>query len=312
MKKITLLLSFIACVLAAQAQTLLVEDFNYAIGSDIKSHGWPIHSGSGATKDSILVVDGLTFNGYIGSAMGGAAAITGRYCDHNHTFASQTSGAVYVCFMFKSQGAGAGASYFLHLAPTNIASNTFFTRVWINATGDGLGIGASAPLTFLPVSINSTYLVVVKYDFATKISSLYLFNTLPSSEPSAAGVSFTETTGPAAATPTDIGAIALRQGQTNSLANQNVIVDGIRITKSWAELFTATSISNPTVSALNIKMVGKKLSVFNVNTSTIEIFSAIGTKVQTIELVNGTADLSQFTKGMYIVRVGKQTAKIML
>jgi len=311
MKKITLLLSFIACIVFAQAQVLLVEDFNYPIGSDIKSKGWPIHSGSGATKDSITIVSGLTFAGYIGSGIGNAAADTGRFCDQNHVFPSQTSGTVYATFMVKSIGVGAAASYFLHLAPTLISSNTFFTRVWVNAAGTGLGIGSTAPAAYTPITLNTTYLVIIKYDFSTKVSSLFVFDALPTTEPATAQGTFTETTGPAAATPTDIGTIAIRQGQSSNVSNQKLIIDGIRVTKTFNELFTATGISTLSANKLEIKLAGNKLTIANASTSTVDIFNTIGAKVQSIELVNGSADLN-LSKGLYIVRVGNQSSKIML
>jgi len=312
MKKITLLLSFIACAIFAQAQVLFVENFNYPIGSDIKSQGWPIHSGSGASKDSILVVDGLTFTGYLGSGIGGAAAVNAKYCDQNHVFTGQTSGAVYASFMLKSLGTVGAASYFLHFGPSTIGT-TYFTRVWINITGDGLGIGATTPASYLPITLNTTYLVIIKYDFSTKVSSLNVFSTLPTTEPSTAQASFVETAGPAAATPTDIGTIALRQGNTSGTPNQNVVVDGIRITKSWTDLFTVTGLSTPSANAFSATVVGKKLLVKNVaNGSTVEIFSTLGAKVQSSELVNGSIEMNNLTKGLYIVRVGKNTQKIML
>lgn len=311
MKKITLLLSFIACVLVAQGQTLFVEDFNYTLGSGIKAAGWAIHSGAGANPDSILVVDGLSFAGYPGSGVGGAASVTKGYADQHKTFASQTSGTVYLSFMVKSLASNAAASYFIHLGPTTIGT-TFFSRVWINMAGNGLGLGDSAPTTYVPISLNTTYLVVLKYDFVSKTNSLYVFETLPTSEPASAQATFLEVKGPAATTPTDLGSVALRQGQTNGTPNQNVIVDGIRIAKSWSSLFTTTGISTLPTSNIDIKLVGKKLTILNTSSSSVEIFSALGTKVETVQLVNGSADLSHFSKGLYIVRVGKQSAKIML
>jgi len=312
MKKITLLLSFVVCVLFAGAQTpLLVEDFNYTIGSDLKSQGWPIHSGSGATKDSILVVQGLTFDGYTGSNIGGAAALTGVYCDHNKTFTAQTSGTVYASFLMKT-GSSNKQGYFFHFASTPISS-IFPSRVWTNSTGSGISIGAfssgTEPSNYSPITANTTYLVVIKYDFSTKVSSLYVFSTMPTSEPTTAQATFTET-----ATIANIGAVCLRQYTwTGSTSNQNVIVDGIRVATSWSALFTGTGFNNPTVNALNTFVSGKNLFVKNIaNGSTVEIFSAIGTRVQTAVLENGKIELNNLQKGMYVVRVGKQTQKIML
>ena len=313
MKKITLLLSFIVCVIFAQAQVLLVEDFNYPIGSDIKSHGWPIHSGSGATKDSITVVPGLTFSGYIGSGIGNAVADTGRFCDQNHVFASQTAGLVYASFMVKPIAAGAAATYFLHFAPTLISSNTFFTRVWVNATGTGLGIGSTVPTTYSPIVLNTTYLVIIKYDFSTKTSSLFIFNALPTAEPTTAQATFIETTGPAAATPTDIGTIAIRQGQTSGVSNQKLIIDGIRVTKSYNDLFTATNFFTPKVDALSVSLSGNTLTVNNAaNGSTVDVYSTVGAKVQTSKLENNTIQLNNLSKGLYVVRVGNMSSKIMM
>ena len=121
MKKIYLfVLLSISSLTFAQAP-LLTEDFNYTIGSDLKSQGWPIHSGSGATKDSILVVSGLTFDGYVGSNIGGAAALTGAYCDQNKTFTAQTAGTVYASFLMKT-GSVNRPGYFFHFAASPVLS----------------------------------------------------------------------------------------------------------------------------------------------------------------------------------------------
>lgn len=60
-------------------------------------------------------------------------------------------------------------------------------------------------------------------------------------------------------------------------------------------------------------VVGNELSVKNTaNGSTVEIFSTLGSKVQSSVLTNGRIELNNLPKGMYIVRVGNQTQKIML
>ena len=62
---------------------------------------------------------------------------------------------------------------------------------------------------------------------------------------------------------------------------------------------------------LDVKLAGNKLTIANASTSTVDIFNTIGAKVQSIELVNGSVDLN-LSKGLYIVRVGNQSSKIML
>lgn len=71
--------------------------------------------------------------------------------------------------------------------------------------------------------------------------------------------------------------------------------------------------NNPKANVFNASVVGKNLFLNNVsNGSTVEIYTALGSKVQTSELVNGAVKLNKLSKGLYIVRVGKQSQKFML
>jgi len=54
-----------------------------------------------------------------------------------------------------------------------------------------------------------------------------------------------------------------------------------------------------------------KLTISNGTTWTVDIYNTLGTKGQTVQLANGSADLN-LLKGLYIVRVGKLSSKIML
>lgn len=308
MRKITLLLSILVCALWANAQTLLVEDFNYSIGSDIKSQGWPIHSGSGATKDSILVTNGLTFAGYPGSGVGGAAALTGAYCDHNKTFTSQTSGTVYASFMMNANATNR-PGYFFHLG-TNPMSTTFFTRVWINATGTGTAIGTYSPepASYYPITAGTTYIFVVKYDFTTKVSSLYVLSSIPTTEPTTPAATYTETS-----TISGVGAVALRQYTfTGSTTNENITVDGIRVATSWSALFSSTNdVNTPSANKLSVSVSNNKLTITDAPSNAVEIFNTTGAKVVASQLINGSMNLN-LAKGAYIVRSGNATAKIIL
>jgi len=312
MKKITLLLSFVACVVLAQAQApIFVEDFDYPIGDALTAHGWAKHSGTVTPNDSILVTDGLTFVGYSGSGIGGAANLVGSNKDQNKTFASQTTGTVYVSFMMKAAAINK-AGYFFHLSPSPVTT-TFFSRVWINSTGSGMAIGpvvspAIEPATYSPIVASQTYLIVVKLDLTTKVSSLFIFSAIPTTEPTTAQMTYTETAA------TSVGGIGLRQYTlSGSTTNENVVVDGIRVGTSWSSLFGTTGLSTPSVNAFCAIVSGKNILVKNVaNGSTVEIFNALGAKVQTSELVNGSVGINNLTKGLYIVRVGKNAQKIML
>ncbi len=100
----------------------------------------------------------------------------------------------------------------------------------MNATGDGIGIGSSAPTSYIPITAGQTTLVVAKLDYATKESSLFVFNSFPTTEPVTADASFTETTNYS-----NVGSLALRQYS----GAQNVVVDGIRVATTWADAIAA-------------------------------------------------------------------------
>ncbi len=80
---------------------------------------------------------------------------------------------------------------------------------------------------------------------------------------------------------------------------------------SLMEKTTGTAITS--LNSFKTIVSGKTLKVENVvNGTTIDIFSSIGTKVLSAQLENGTISLNNIPKGLYIVRVGKETQKIML
>ena len=213
---------------------LLVENFEYTTGSLLTANGWTAHSGAGT--QAVDVTAGLVYDGYAGSGIGGAANLDNNGEDVHRTFEAQTSGAVYVATVIQTSSTNS-AGYFMHLGQTTIGT-TFFTRLWVNATGDGVGIGANAPASYIAISPNTPTLVVLKLDFATKLSSLYVLNAFTATEPEAASQTFTET-----ASFSNIGSVALRQYN----AAQRIIVDGIRVATSWAVAVAAGGSSNPTV-----------------------------------------------------------------
>lgn len=227
MKKIILLLLVFFTASCIYSQNLLNEDFNYPTGALLTSNGWTAHSGGGTQP--IDVTTGLSFSGYIASGIGGAANVDNNGEDLNKTFTAQTSGVIYSSFIVQTQSTNS-AGYFFHLGQAAIGS-TFFTRVYVNGTGTGIGLsGSSAPASYTAISVNTPTLVVVKYDIATKVSSLYVLNSFSSTEPGVPNATFTET-----ATIANVGSVAIRQYSTS----QRVIVDGIRVGKTWGDAVTS-------------------------------------------------------------------------
>lgn len=249
MKKFTFLKSLLLAVgllagnIFLQADPLLVENFDYPIGDKLTDHGWTAHSGSG--QQAIDVTNGLTFTGYAGSGIGGAANLDNTGEDVNKTFTQQTSGTVYAAFLVQTQSTNS-AGYFFHLGAQTIGT-TFWSRVYVNGTGDGLGIsGSSAPSSYVPITAGVTTLVVVKYDIATKVSSLFVLNSYSATEPATPNQTFTEGT-----VGNNVGSVALRQYS----ASQRIIVDGIRVATTWADAVAPST--SPILSATTLESFGE-------------------------------------------------------
>lgn len=202
---------------------LLVEDFDYSAGSLLTDNGWTAHSAETIQPVDVLST-GLTFPGYKGSDIGGAANLDNNGQDVNRVFEAQTSGTVYVASIIKIDDSTT-AGYFMHLGKATIGS-TFFSRVFVNATGDGVGFNSSSttPTSFIPVTKGVPFMLVIKYDFAAAKSSMFVLNDFAATEPASPAVQIDETN-------TEIGSVALRQ--YNSA--QKIVVDGIRVATTWAD-----------------------------------------------------------------------------
>lgn len=84
----------------------------------------------------------------------------------------------------------------------------------------------------------------------------------------------------------------------------------------WDEVYfgldSSTGFNNPSVNQFTAVVSGKNLLFKNVaNGYTVEIYSALGSKIQTAVIENGKVGLNNLTRGMYVVRVNNMTQKIM-
>lgn len=320
MKTFTLFFSLLFSAAFVQAQTLLVENFDYPIGSDILTQGWSVHSGEG-NNDSITVAEGLTFDGYIGSGIGGAALLDSYYADQNKKFAKQTSGNIYVAFMANFTAVTINGDYFLHLGADLLKSH--FGRVSVvkdflltDNIAFGIQYTSTAGETIYPrytnfiYKLNTTYLIVLKYIFDGENSSTAIIvnPTSNSTEPTKGWLSDKQGT---TAKPTNIGSIALRQGAKGY--TPTVLIDGIRITTSWTDLFNLTAVSNFYENNFKVSASGNRLLVHNVTGETlIDIYNVIGSKVQSSVIEKGSVDISNLRKGIYIIHIGRYSEKIIL
>ena len=220
---------------------LLEEEFNYIPGSTLISNGWIAHSGEG-TNSPVIHTDGLLYPGYP-LISGFAARLLGNGEDVHKTLASDpiTNGTVYSSFLINVLNGTAAGDYVYHFMPHNSTSD-FKAKFFVSKdSNDQVRFGLSKSTnadspnvdwTEYAYELNTTYLVVLKYEFVDGASndlvSAWINPPLSSVEPTpilSAVVSETDVA--------SISAVAIRQ----SNANLTAIFDGIRVTNEWFMLF---------------------------------------------------------------------------
>ena len=251
MKKTLLFLAATATIGGYAQNPLLVEHFNDTTYTLLTNMGWYAHSG-GTTNAVAVVSPGLSWTqtAYPGSGVGNAGGVVNTGQDVNKPLAANVdTGAVYTSFLIKANGTVA-TSYFFHYAEySNIATpnyssiTTAFRARTLVLPGTNPATQFKVGLTFnnssvtadttANLTIGTTYLVVVKYQFVSGAAndqvSLWLFE----DGDNIASLPATPTIGPLTGTAADltaVQAIALRQGA----AGQNVIVDGIISDRTFA------------------------------------------------------------------------------
>lgn len=210
---------------------LLNENFDYGATSNFLtrlSPSWVAYSDPGSIPVT-YITQGLSFAGYGDSGVGGSVTLEhGDFSreDIAHPYTPQTSGTVYTALMVNVSAAGSG-DFFYALRD---ASGGFFSRLYAKDDGAGnlvLGVGKNSTAQYPTVTFkyNTTYLVVMKYDFTAKTASLYVLNgTIPATEPGTP--TMVSATGTA---PTSLIDVAIRQAGGVLSAN----IDGIRIATTW-------------------------------------------------------------------------------
>jgi hypothetical protein len=267
MKKLFTMFALVI-ILGAQtllAQALFTENFDYGTSNNpdilAVSTNWARHSGAVGPAYSST---GLTYNGYIGSNIGGALSFTYGGSgvndgDINAKFDSvTTTNNIYTSFMVKLDSARATADYFFHVGPRTVGT-TFRGRVYAKINGAGYSVSLSKTGTPIVddatvLNFGQTYLFIVKYSLNTAatnddVVTLYVYESgIPATEPGSPLV----TVGPVGDGVTDgltsVGSVAVRQG-TNTPSG---LIDGITTATSWEALtipveftsFSATGFEN--------------------------------------------------------------------
>lgn len=228
----------------ASAAPLFVENFSYATPSGLVGQGgWAAHSGAGTNPQTVNTPGGLSYPGYIGSAVGallGPTATSGE--DTNHGFTGQTTGAVYAAVMINVASSNLTGDYLFHFFDGAIAGNIFRGRVFVkkdpSSTNYAFGIqfGSTGPPTYTPYSytLGSTHLLVLKYEIfagaTNDVTSLVIDPVASDCAEQAAAISHAD------ATQTDavlLDGVCIRQGTAANAASAQI--DGISVGTSWAD-----------------------------------------------------------------------------
>ncbi len=233
-----------------------IEHFNYTAGDTLKDEtGWTLHSGGGG----IPVLSGsLSYPGYMASEGNKVELYSGRGTDRGRNLdQNYSSGAIYCSFLMRVTGAPtAGGTYFLHFFQGT--SGTFFGgSVWIKQGSDpsstfrlGVNVRTTTANTVwyeYDLNFNTTYLVVVKYQFVSgsgnDVASLWVNPDLSGPEPSP-NAQHTNTGGTTDLS--NIGRVALRQASGIG----RIEIDEIRVGRSWGDAPLPVQVSNVIAEAL--------------------------------------------------------------
>ena len=265
MKKLfTFLFALAAFNLSTHAELKFHESFNRTVGTDLRSddfventttdvNNWYTYSG---TSGYIQVVAGnLTFDGYASNEEGNSIKmLSGFKADDLRLFSpvSNTAGKkVYAGALINVSELKESTSndYFLALADATIANA--YARLYVKSVKDAdnnyvgfqMGITKNNETSSISwaegtFSTNTTYLVVLEYEFVSgdknDIARLYINPTSATTSANAVSSSTVTTQLDAA----NIQSFKLRQG-SNTPAG--VIVDEIKVTTTWAELFETSA-----------------------------------------------------------------------
>jgi hypothetical protein len=275
---------------------LLIEDFTGNAGTALTSAGWTI-SGTSTVNSLSIVQPGLSISGY--PSTGNSVSMNTNGQDVYKSFTPVTGGSVYLSFLMKVDSVKTG-DYFIALSASSAQTN-YFSRLHIKSSGAGFLLGISklnevaggSKYGTSVFNLNTTYLVVVKYEFLTgattndQISVFAFASSLPTTEPGTQEIStYTNALADAA----DFGFVTLRQGSSSSAPY--LVIDGIRVGTSWPGTITEmTTVLSLVPSAT--ELMQNYPNPFNPTTSIrfalpsaqnamVKIFDLLGRKIATI------------------------------
>lgn len=267
MKKITLLLSLIACVAFTQAQNLLVNP-SFETWTAGKPDGWDVPANPSHASAITLVQETA-----ITKAGSNAMKLT--------IDASQNPGFAQLAPIT------AGKTYTVSVSYYVVAGDGTDARIWCTfkngdkywATADWTGNTALQTLLQGSGKSTSEYFTIANGTWGTYT------------------VDFVA---PANATEFSL--------ECRTYKNSTVIWDDF-----FFGLAGTMNTNNPNANTFKAIVSGKSLMLQAVQEgASVEVFSALGSRVLSSTVKNAKVDISNLSKGLYVVRIGNQTQKILL
>jgi len=246
----------VCCLLiqSANAALLFSEGFNYTADTTlVPNDGW-----TGGNANITVGSGNLTFPGL--PDLGGPNLLSvsnGAAGTAISQFANQTSGQVYYSFLLDTLAVGTGNRYLTSLNPgtstPNGGSDALSVYIYSNNTF-GLRTANIAAVHTVPFSLNTTYFVVVSYDFGTTSANFWL-NPTPGGVQGAADMTLA---GDGSVTAIDNVGFKAQSDNISGVGQGAYLIDTLRVGTTWADV---TPVPEPSAFFLAAAGVGLMLGM---------------------------------------------------
>lgn len=295
----------------------------------LNANGWTTHSGT-AAQLTILTTTGDSGNslakaGFATPTGNRAAIVAGNGEDVNFPFTAPLTGVVYYSFLVKytesttlNLNSAIGDYSFALTSVAGASTTAFHARVYSKqgATPNTVSVGvlnnsggtAAPSYTATSLAINTTHLLVVKYDIATNTASLFVNPTPGSAEPTPTATNATGTT----TAPTQSAGYAIRQAGTATAGTGNAEVDEFRVGTTFSSVTPNNlGVNQNSIAGLNVYPNPVTNGTLNIISDAnaernVVVYDVLGKQVLKVTTSNSTINVANLNAGIYIVKVTEE------
>ena len=300
--------------------------------------GWVSFSGTGNTIQIITTASdsgkSLSYSGF-SSSMGNRMYITDVGVSPssdkvNLAFSAAPTSKAYASFLLKvtdvssmqPNNYGFAPSYFSNFSATSgstVAStgqvsrlsirqgsvaNTFNLGI-VNTTGGTIAVSDVFPTPPADYAINTTYLVVLKYDMTGATlgtTSIFINPTISATEPTPTFSSSAGTSGKQLS----LGSLIVRQ----STKIGSMEIDEVRLGPTWNSVIGANlavnDLSKSTKNLISNTLVKDNFKIMTLNNADLKIYSSVGALVKQKQVVpNEIININTLPTGIYIIQINE-------